>query len=246
VPIAILPQWLSRLPSIFVTYRWTVLLSLALLVLLALWLNFIFHRRLSVLAGTVTVDRRSLPKFHLRVRQEENGRVVWECGKDFVDGWYAIHDVPLGALMLELSWGTGNNCRTGGTLTNAHRRTYVDFDIPLDVDVAATRNGTAGAVRAEVKCTFKAPISDPPLAASVSSTIKYTYVVTHMDTQPPAGTATGPLTDPPQEWIGPDTGNWQSVFTTVTYNAPHAPESWSVEVSVDGAPEIKKKSKVLA
>jgi hypothetical protein len=244
--IAILPQWFSRLPFLFVAYRWTVLLSLALLVLLALWLNFIFRRRLSVLAGTVTVDGRSLPKFHLRARQEENGRVVWDCGKDFADGWYAIHDVPLGTLILELSWGTGNNCRTGGTLTNGDCRTFVDFEIPLDVDIAATRSGNAGAVVAEVKCKFKEPVSDPPLAAPVSSTIKYTYVVTHTDTQPPAGTATGPLTDASQEWIGPNAGDWQSAFRTITYNAPHALESWSVEVSVDGAPEIKKKNKVLA
>jgi hypothetical protein len=97
-----------------------------------------------------------------------------------------------------------------------------------------------------VKCTFKPPVSNPPLSAPAYSTIKYTYVVTHVDTQPTTGTATGPLTDAPQEWVGPNAGSWQSASKTASYAAPHAQESWSVEVSVDGALAIKKKSKVQA
>jgi hypothetical protein len=238
-------QGLSQPPSSIVTYRWTVFFGFALLVLLFLWLKFIFRRRLSVLAGTVTVDGRSLPKFCLRVRHEESGRVVWECARDFSDGYYVIYDVPQGALTLDLSWGTNNSCQTSGTLTNSKQRTFVDFEISLDVEISAVRNESAGAVTAEVKCIFKAPTTDPPLAAPLTTSMKYAYTVSHVDTRPAPGMGTGPLPETPQEWSGPKARSWQSTFTTVSYTAPRAQELWTVEVCVDGAPDIKKKSKAL-
>lgn len=242
---ASIPQWLSQLPSSVITYRWTILFSVAFLILLFLWRNFLFCRRLSVLAGTVTVDGRSLPKFSLRVRHEESGQVVWECAKGFSDGTYVIYDVPQGPLTLDLSWRTFDSCKISGSLTNSKRRTFIDFEIPLDVDISAVRSLSTGGVTAEVKCTFKAPTTDPPLAAAVAASMKYTYTVSHFDTQPAPGTATGPITDAQQQWSGPNAGNWQSAFTTTSYLAPHAQESWTVEVCVDGAPDIKKKSKAL-
>ena len=240
-----LPQSLSPFASSAITYRWTLLLSLAFLFLILLWFDFIRRQRLSVLGGTVTVDGKSLPKFHVRVRQEQTGQVTWECARDFSDGSYVIYDVPQGELVLDLVWGPGNSCRTGGTFTNRKRRTFVDWEIPLGVEIAVVRTANASTATADVKCTFKPPTSDPPLTSPVTTSMKYTYTVSHADTQPASGAASAPINNGPQPWSGPNAGSWQSTFTTPTYPAPHAEELWSVEVSVDGAPDIKKKSKAI-
>jgi hypothetical protein len=221
-------------------------LTVALLViafcLILFWVSELFTHRLSTLAGLITIQGEPLPSFSIDAQTVGASR-FWRLQQACEGGTFALYDVPVGQLKLDLSFGPADSCKFTATVAVSKGRNLFDLDLSLELDrLDVQRQITAGAASSTVVWTFRKPTSSPPTVPLTTTSLQLHYSISHAYKD--ALGAAQIVNIPASTWSMPaPPALWEVAVPIPNYRSAGEVETWSVEVYADGFPDIKRVSK---